>query len=203
MAAKGRKFSFTRFITNAVPNFANDASEDVDLTPAQADALVTYQLSLPDPPYLTKDSFLVAGITDSRSISEKVYKALLKAGIISGSPSVDKKSSGSESSQRPAPLNTSAIGRNFAHQMACISIHAQRKLVGMLFFWEEELTRFQLLDAEEAEILMAIQAEGGQNRDLEMALRAVQMKKKLVPSERGEATANITEGAGHELPSYS
>jgi hypothetical protein len=203
MAAKGRKFSFTRFITNAVPNFANDDVNDVDLTPAQADALVTHQLSLPDPSYLMKDSFLVAGITESQSISVKVYKALLKAGIISEAPSTNKNSSGSEPSQRPAPLNTSAISRNFVHQVSCISVHAQRKLVGMLFFWEEELTRFQLLDAEEAEILMAIKAAGGQNQDLEVALRAVQMKKNMVPSKRGEATANITQGAGHELPSYS
>ena len=201
MAAKNRKFSFTRFVLNAFPNFAYDDVNDVDLTPAQADALVTHQLSLADPLHLTKDSFFIAGITQSHSISGKVYNALLKAGIISEAPSADEKSSGSEPNQHPAPLNTSAISRNFAHQMACISVHAQRKLVGMLFFWEEELKRFQLLDAEEAEILMAIKTEG-QNGDLEVALRAVQMKKTMIPSKRGEATANITEGMGHELPSY-
>jgi hypothetical protein len=202
MATKTRKFSFTRFIINAVPNFANDDVNDVDLTPTQADTLVTHQLSLPNPLYLAKDSFLVAGITESKSISAKVYKGLLKAGIISEAPSTDKKSSGLEPSQRPAPLNTSAISRKFAHQVPCISVHAQRKLVGMLFFWEEELTRFQLLDAEEADILMAIKAGGCQNQDLEVVLRAVQMRKNLVPSQRGEATANITGGVGYELPSY-
>jgi hypothetical protein len=203
MAAKGRRFSFARLITNAIPNFARDDVNDVDLTPAQADDLVTHQLSVPDALYLTKDSFFIAGITESRSTSAKVHKALLKAGIITEAPSAAAPLSGSSSLQRPAPLNTSAISRNFANQLACISIHAQRKLVGMLFFWEEEITRFNLLDTEEAEILGAIEAAGGQNPDLEVALRAVQMKRTLVPSKRGEATANITGGLGHELPSYN
>jgi hypothetical protein len=39
--------------------------------------------------------------------------------------------------------------------------------------------------------------------DLECALEAVRMKMKLLPSKRGEATANIVQGAGHELPCYS
>jgi hypothetical protein len=39
MAAKGKKFSFNRLITNAFPNFANDAKDDVDMTPGQADLL--------------------------------------------------------------------------------------------------------------------------------------------------------------------
>ena len=203
MAAKGRKFSFTRLITNAIPNFARDDVNDVDLTPAQADALVTYQLSLSNPLYLTKDSFFIAGITDSQSLSSKVHKALLKAGVISEAPPEDQTLSPTSSYPHPPPLNTNAISRNFANQMACISVHAQRKLVGMLFFWEEEVMRFQLLDAEEAEILKAIAAQEVPNRDLEVALRAVEMKRKMVPSKRGEATANISEGVGHELPSYN
>jgi hypothetical protein len=47
MAGRGRKFSFMRLITNAIPNFSRDDINDVDLTPAQADSLVKYQLALP------------------------------------------------------------------------------------------------------------------------------------------------------------
>ena len=83
-----------------------------------------------------------------------------------------------------------------------ISVHAQRKLVGLLFFWEEECTRWKLLDQEEKGILDALKQNEG-NMDLQCALEAVRMKMKLLPSKRGEATANIVQGAGHELPCYS
>jgi hypothetical protein len=99
-------------------------------------------------------------------------------------------------------VNTAAIGKGFASKLAVISVHAQRKLVGMLFFWEEECTRWKLLDAEAREILSALDKNAG-NVDLAVALKAVEMKKKLLPSQRAEGTANVTPGAGHVLPSYS
>jgi len=99
-------------------------------------------------------------------------------------------------------VNTGRVTKNFANQMAAISVHAQRKLVGLLFFWEEELTRLKLLDQEEREILRAIDSESG-SRDLAVALEAVEMKKKLLPSQRGERVENVLEGSGHQLPSYS
>jgi len=60
-----------------------------------------------------------------------------------------------------------------------------------------------LLDQEEAEVLKAIGEANGENRDLDLALQAVEMKKKLLPSRRAEHTANVGEGVGHSLPSYS
>jgi len=99
-------------------------------------------------------------------------------------------------------VNTAGVTKNFANQLAVISVHAQRKLVGMLFFWEEELTRLKLLDMEEREILGAMEGDQ-ENADLRVALDAVRMKKKLLPSKRSEGTANVGGGRGHELPSYS
>jgi hypothetical protein len=190
---KGRKFSFSRMILNAFPNFANDAPNDVDMSPQQADDLVEYQLGLSFPRYLTEASFFVAHITDNKTFSQKVHKALLKAGIIAA-PSPDN--------SQP-PVTTAAIGKNFSNQLSHISVHAQRKLVGMLFFWEEECTRWALLDQEEAEILRAIGEGNVGNRDLDLALQAIEMKKKLLPSQRAEQTVNVTEGVGHNLPAYN
>jgi len=65
MAAPGKKFSFMRMINNAVPNFAHDDVNNVDLSPKQADGLVEYQLALPTPRYLIASSFFTAGITES------------------------------------------------------------------------------------------------------------------------------------------
>ncbi len=199
MAAPGRKFSFSRLINNAIPNFARDDPSDVDLTPTQADNILRYQLSLTYPRYLSELSFFTAGIVGAESLSKKVYKALLKANIILPAPAdgTPKENLVTET------VNTAAIGKGFASQLAVISVHAQRKLVGMLFFWEEECMRWKLLDQEEREILHAVQAEGKPNENLSIALEAVEMKKKLLPSQRAESTANIGPGAGHSLPSYS
>ena len=61
-----------------------------------------------------------------------------------------------------------------------------------------------MLDAEEKEILGALETEKGRGSgDLQVALEAVEMKKKLLPSQRAEGTANVVKGRGHELPSYA
>jgi hypothetical protein len=187
------KFSFSRMISNAFPVFANDDPNDVDMSPRQADDLVGYQLGLPFPRYLTEASFFVAHVTDNKTFSQKVHKNLLKASIISA-PSPDNSL---------PPVTTAAIGKNFANQLSHISIHAQRKVIGMLFFWEEECTRWMLLDQEEAEIRKAIAEGNVESNDLDLALQAVEMKKKLLPSQRAEATTNVGEGVGFNLPAYN
>jgi hypothetical protein len=187
------KFSFSRLVQNAFPVFAHDDPNDVDMSPQQADDLVEYQLSLPFPRYLTESSLFVAHIADNETFSQRTHKALLKAGIISAP---------SPNNSQP-PVTTAAIGKNFANQLSHISVHAQRKVVGMLFFWEEECTRWMLLDQEAAEILKAIEEGNGESRDLDLALQAVEMKKKLLPSQRAEPTTNVGTGVGFNLPAYN
>jgi hypothetical protein len=200
MVAPGKKFSFSRLISNMVPNFANDSENDVDLSPHQADQLLAYQLALKYPRYLAENAFFVARIAGSESVSKKVHKALVKHGIIL--PLLGVSSSSGQAAAETMTVNTAGITKGFASQMAVISVHAQRKLVGLLFFWEEECTRWKLLDQEEREIVDALKTNEG-NADLQCALEAVRMKIKLLPSKRGEETANVAKGAGHELPSYS
>jgi hypothetical protein len=198
MAAPGKKFSWNRLLTNMVPNFARDDPNDVDLKPEQADNLVGYQLLSPHLRYLNESAFFVAGIVGTKSLSKKVHKSLVKHKIILPVPEAEV----GEGEQMT--VTTAAVTKHFASQLAIISVHAQRKLVGLLFFWEEELMRWKMLDAEEKEILGALETEGGTgNKDLEVALEAVEMKKKLLPSQRGEETANVGKGRGHELPSYA
>jgi len=65
----------------------------------------------------------------------------------------------------------------------------------MLFFWEEEVVRWRLLDQEEAEIRTAM--EGGElpedvKEELRVRLESVRMKKGMKPSER------TAEGGGHD-----
>lgn len=178
-----------RLVNNAFPNFARDDPNDVDLSVVQANNLVRYQLTQTDPRRLGEQSVFMAGITDRSQTSRKVIKALEKNRIISSSP--DK-----------APVDTAGITKHFANQLAWISVHAQRKLVGMLFFWEEECTRWNKLDLEEKEIIKAMDGGDTDNADVELALQAVDIKKKLLPSERADATRNVAAGAGHHLPAY-
>lgn len=181
-----------------VPNFAHDDPNDVDLKPEQADNLMKYQLQFPHPRYLNESAFFVAGIAGTESVSKKVHKALVKNKIIL--PVAEVESAGGEQ----MTVNTAGVTKHFASQVAVISVHAQRKLVGLLFFWEEELMRWKMLDAEEKEILGALGTEGGRgNIDLQVTLEAVEMKKKLLPSHRGEGTTNVRKGCGRELPSYT
>lgn len=201
---KGGGFSFMRLLSNAIPNAALDSRNDVDLSPAQADNLLRHQLALPQPRYLDAQAFLMAGIAQSPSNSTKVHKALLKAGIVLPAPmsSTDAAAGSQQQPEQHMTVRTAAIGKGFASQLAIISVHAQRKLVGLLFFWEEECTRWKLLDEEEAEIQAVLEEDEG-NVDLQSALRAVRMKKQMLPSQRREGTANVGGRArDEELPSY-
>ncbi|KAG4430778.1 hypothetical protein IFR05_013747 [Cadophora sp. M221] len=198
MAARGRKFSFFRLINNAIPNFARDDPNDVNLSPSQADALFSYQLALPHPRYLGDEAFAVAGIVGSKILSRKVLGTLVKNGTVVPAPGGED---GREGGEVQMTVNTAAITKNFAHQLASISVHAQRKLVGLLFFWEEECTRWMLLDGEEGEIGGLLEVHG-ESTDLTVALEAVRLKMVLMPSQRAEGTANVGAGVGHVLPSY-
>ncbi|KAH6682077.1 hypothetical protein B0J14DRAFT_633709 [Halenospora varia] len=171
MAAPGKNFSWTRLITNAIPNFANNANtpQDINLSPAHADLLFTYQQSLPFPRYLGENAFFVTGIVGAKSLSVKTHKSLVKNGIILPSLEVgDGKDAGNVNGTEPkgvkVTINTRNITSNFANQHPTISVHAQRKVVGLLFFWEEECVRLALLDAEEEEIRAAMKQREGVGR---------------------------------------
>jgi hypothetical protein len=212
MNRKGR-FSWRRLLDSAFPNLLRDEREDVDLLPAQADNLVWWQISTPTPAYLSEEAFYIAGLTSSRIVSKKIHQALIKHKLIAPAPASTSAHRPSQSScasacpppsfeQPTPPVNTAGITRDFVGQLSIISVHAQRKLVGLLFFWEEECMRWNLLAQEEAEILNAMGYQHVDNNDLDFALKAVEMKRLLLPSLRAEATVNISQGVGHELPSY-
>ncbi|KAG9239206.1 hypothetical protein BJ875DRAFT_448683 [Amylocarpus encephaloides] len=198
MAAPGKKFSWKRLISNAIPNFANDSKHDLNLTPLQASNLLSHQLAQPLPYYLSPLAFQITNLVTA-SQSNKIHTNLVKHKILLPIPS-------SPSPSEKIAVNTNAITKDFANQHATISIHVQRQVVSLLFFWEEECVRWRLLDQEEEAILKAMEEEegmsGGARMDLGIALRAVRMKRCLPPGERGEGTANVTAGRGSELPGY-
>ncbi|KIW23281.1 uncharacterized protein PV07_11492 [Cladophialophora immunda] len=196
-ASGGMGFSFNRFMTNAFPNFANDNPErDADLTMNEKDILWTHQISGAEaaqrsPMTLDTESALNAGITPSGKISARIHKELVKNGIIN--------------SNAPLGIDTTRITPKFAHQLAFISVAAQRKVIGMLFFWEEEAIRWRLLEQEQAEIETAMGVEGVSEetkKELRIRLESVKMRKSMSPSQRP-----TMQDAGHQEasgpPQYS
>lgn len=178
-----KKFSFSRFINNAVPNLAAAPRND-DLTFAEQDQLFEYQLGLPNPAQLSELSYFEGGITSSKPISGQIHAALLKNNVLSAtSPAV----------------KTTAITSKFAHQLPIISSFGQRKLVNLLFFWEEEQQRWRVLE-EEKEIETVLEAErstGGAIETLETRLKELDGLVKLKPSMRSEKARDA-----EVLPAY-
>jgi hypothetical protein len=138
-----RRYSFSlgRFILNAVPNFANTGSPSI--SPEELDRVFSFQQSLNPPRKLTPASLVVAKIVDEEKTGGWVIKRLQKLGILS-----------LDASDLPASpyVVTPKIGPNFANQVPWISSYAQKRLVWLLFDWEEECRRWDVLEAEEREL---------------------------------------------------
>lgn len=179
-----KKFSFTRFMSNAVPNFAG-APQDTDLSPREEDLAYLHQLSEPDPLILSPHVFAHAGITSEPKISASIHKALIKNGVLEqGSPTV----------------HTDKITRNFANQVPGITSHAQKKLINFLFFWEEEGQRWRKLSGELEGLKVVIAEEkesGGNVGTYEKRLAEVEGEMQLRPSLRAQ---QVQENA--QLPGY-
>ena len=174
-------FSFSRLVSNAIPNFASDgAGMTTEVHPIHRDMLYMHQLAAAEPELLDERSFYVAGVCDRERQSERIFMALLKNGVISPEGAVD----------------TYKIGPKFTHQLAFIPQVSQRNLINVLFLWEEEVHRLRKLGEEEAELTTMISEAETQNDDaidreavdqLKFARERVRMKRRQRPSQRNSA----------------
>jgi hypothetical protein len=180
-----KKFSFTRFISNSVPNLAG-TPQDTDLSIHEQDLVFTHQLGEPDPLVLSPQAFLHAGITSSPKISAQLHAALLKNGVLEKEEKV---------------VHTEKIGKRFAHELAMITSHAQKKVVNLLFWWEEEGQRWNKLigELEELRVLVKEGREvGGVVGTYEKRVAELEGEIRLRPGLRGEEKRE-----GDVLPEYS
>lgn len=180
-------FSFGRFLTNAIPNFANDNTQASKLTAAEIDLLFSHQLRKENPKILDPIGFYFLGICANEWFCRQTYGKLIDAGVL----------------REKAPyVDTTKIGPNFVHQHAKIAVHLQRKLVNLVFDWEEELMRWRLLEDEMAEIEQVKSAVresgGGDTGQFDMRLKEIEGEMRLSPSLRGDRAKAET-----ELPGYS
>ena len=168
----------------------------------EADLLVSYQLDQPRFIYLWPGAFEASHVVETLDDSKRTHSALQKAGIISCP--LPAKDGDAEVTVDMIPVNTSKITRHFANQVPFLSgRYVMRRLVSLLFFWEEEVSRWRVLDAEEREIEALLpNAPDFIKDELGMRLEAVQMRKNLLPSQRPETTPNVGHGVQDELPAY-
>lgn len=152
-----------------------------DLLPSTKDTIFTWQLSSQTFTSIDADTILRAGICPSKPLAEKILKTCHKLGIID--------------SETGHP-NTRKIDRGMVSSMPRICVQKQRELVMLLFFWEEESTRWRLLSAEEEEL------QGREGDGVRMELEVVRAKKRVLPSLRDQS-GRVLEGEGERLPSYA
>ncbi|GAB7356954.1 hypothetical protein MBLNU459_g7796t2 [Dothideomycetes sp. NU459] len=174
----------------------------IDLTPVQADLLVSCQLRQAHPESLAPTAFHVAQIVNSDSISARIHAALTKSGILLPQPST-----AADDALDGILIDTNKITRNFAHELFFVSAAAQKRIVALLFFWEDECKRRRGLEKEEAELNEALERQShlaeSNAAELLILRDAVRMKMRLLPSQRAEDTSNVGAGVGsEELPAY-
>jgi hypothetical protein len=151
----------------------------------ELDNLFCSQLTAENPKLLTVESLYLCGVSNNTGRAERVIKRLLDTGILT---------------EEDPTVHTELIDRNFANRFYFVPIRQQKRLINTLFYWEEELMRWRLLDEEAADIKVVLDADTAEGRgstaDLELRLMQIETLKKLKPSARPRP------GIQDELPSY-
>lgn len=189
----GRKFSFSRLL-GPKGSFGPSA---IDLRPLQADLLVSLQLRQANPKALSTSAFSVAQIVATEANSAKIHAALIKSGILFSH----------NDDEMGNTVDTSKITRNFAHELAFVSVAAQKRIVALLFFWEDECERRRGLEREEAFLNEALTQSSTEDTattaELQVLSNSVRLRMNQLPSQRAEATSNVGAGVQEELPTYA
>lgn len=121
-------------------------------------------------------------ILNDNHIATRVLHACHKAGIINpttGHP------------------DTSKIDKTLANNVVLISRPKLKKLVELLFFWEEEIMRWRLLSQEESGLVASLAMDSDNNVNertyLQEALKVIQARKQIRPSIRDESGAGYVD----------
>lgn len=161
-----------------------------DLRPNIKDNIFHWQLGSADFNRLDEDTILRAEICGkNKSYAVKILKACYKSGIIdsgSGQPQTHK------------------IDRSMVKTMPVISAEKQRELVMLLFFWEEESTRWRLLNSETDEIRQKLAEEGLSDSyriELGETLKILEARKRVLPSLRDQS-GRVMCMDDEQLPTY-
>ena len=161
-----------------------------DLHPQIKDDVFHLQLHSADFACIDAETLLRADICRNKSIANGVLSSCHGLGIID------------PATGRP---ETGKVDRTMVNKLPTISARKQRELVLLLFFMEEEITRWRLLSDQEEDLKRSLEGEGlsaEERQDLEMNLTLVRAQKRALPSER-DASGRVLPAQGEEvLPGY-
>lgn len=106
-----------------------DPEADATLPPGLQDRVFNYQLNqatkfqyLESPVYVLADVVTKSDLKFAKRIEERLHAM----GVLA----------------TDTPLDTGKIEANFKRELLFLSVPAQRRLIGLLFFWEEEIERW-------------------------------------------------------------
>ena len=187
-ATPAAAFSNLNQVVSQPTNVASTA--DANLPLLLQDAVYIYQLTHPSPLKLSPIAFHTAHIVWRYKDSERVYNILQKKGIITPQ----------------GEIRTAAISNKFAHQFAFLSGFAQRRIIGLLFWWEEEEQRLKHLYQQGDDISGALNSmEGSQDRAILNLLNVELERVKMLIKQRPSVRCSDTAGAikYEQLPAYA
>jgi hypothetical protein len=162
------------------------------LSAAELDRLFNFQIALAKPKELCAATLYIMGVTTTERTAAKTMNKLVEIGVLQ---------------KGSAAVNTRNIGPQFAHQVYILPKWALKRLVCVLFAWEEELMRWRALEEERADLLVVMQEErregggdGGHVGHLEVRVFEIDGLWRLAPSVRERRRDQ--RGMDEELPGY-
>ena len=99
--------------------------------------------------------------------------------------------------------DTARIDRHLVSKIGIISVPKQRELVNMLFWWEEEIQRFKVLDDEKMRLQQGLDGPvelggEGQRGEVVARLKELELLRLVVPSQRrADGSVDVAVGERH------
>lgn len=179
-------------MVNAFPNFANNDVNGSEFTPKEHDTFLRYQLGQENPKIISPVALRLVGVAAEDKGAKKTLQKLYKLGVLEEDSPV---------------IHTDLIQPGFTHALAHLPATRQKKLINLLFTWEEELMRWRLIEEEEAEIRQVMAAaasadgqEGEQDMQHQFAVRLKELEGQwhLLPSLRTQEAKDTTVLPGYQ-----
>jgi hypothetical protein len=196
-----RELSFLKRLSNPFTNWSYPRTPTTmtppprreDLDCRVKDEVFLHHLDGPDFERLDEQSLLVAQIVHGRKPAKRLLDACHWLGMID------------PDSGRPS---THRIDRSMIKEMPAVSADKQRDLVMLLFFWEDEITRWRMLSREERDLKQQLTEEmvsEESKKSLRHSLLLVQARKRVLPSLREDSGRGLDmiDDKDDELPTYA
>lgn len=137
---------------------------------------------------LDTTTLMTIGITQSKDRASKIIASCKRRGIITAAGRPD----------------TRCINGDIMAAMPTISVPQVKQLVRLLFFWEEEFVRWDMLHREQEQLralLAATELDDATRMELEDALQVLKARQGVLPSQR-DAGGGVRATTDEHLPSY-